>query len=287
VVDKALIRRQLGRALRKARTDAGMTQVAIATKLGCTQGKINKIETTLVAVSPAELEIMLQEYQVSPAEAGKLRELLGDDNRHRSRGVPLGPSAFEELSERELDAVKILSWHSERIPGPLHSEQYMLRQFTVGLGIRDVTELIRRRQARAHIFTVDNPPSYQVILSESSLQRMPGGRSPSLVIDQAEHLQTLIKSYDRLTLRILTYDAKVPYVDTDFVLLRFERAEDDFAFIEYPAGSRKFTKPKELKLFEEHWQMLREAALSPDESLQFLDTLAAEQRARLQETDVE
>jgi transcriptional regulator with XRE-family HTH domain len=278
VVNDATSRRQLGRELRKARTEAKLTQSAIAAILGCGQGKINKIETTLVAVSRAELELMLKAYQLPEDKADDLRRLAVHDRIRRRRNSVLTSPAFEELSDRESDATEVLCWHSERIPGPLQSEHYMFQQFNTNAGTYDVVQLARRRLARTRVFTVENPPHYQVILSESSLYRMPGGRSPELVVDQAEHLLTCMKSYARLTLRILTFDAPVPYVDSDFVVLRFND-EDDFAYLEYPGGARILTKPKELAHFEEHWRELRDAALSTEDSMQFLDQLAEVHRA--------
>lgn len=262
-----------------------MTQSAIAALLNCGQGKINKIETTLVAVNGAELEIMIEAYHVSADKAEDLRSLAAHDRQVRRRNKVLTSPAFEELSDRESDAAEILSWHSERIPGPLQSEHYMFQQFNTNAGTHDIVQLARRRLARTRVLTAETPPNYQVILSESSLYRMPGGRSPELVVDQAEHLLTCIKSYARLMLRILTFDAPVPYVDSDFVILRFAGDDEDFAYLEYPGGARTFTKPRELAMFEEHWRELREAALNQDDSMQFLDQLAEEHRAKWQKPD--
>jgi transcriptional regulator with XRE-family HTH domain len=283
VVSGATSRRQLGRELRKARTEARLTQSAIAAVLGCGQGKINKIETTLVAVSRAELEKMLEAYRVPADKAADLRRLAVQDRmRRRRNGVQSSP-AFEQLSDRESDATEVLCWHSERIPGPLQSEHYMYQQFNTNSDSLDVVQLARRRLARTHLFTVDDPPHYQVILSESSMHRMPGGRSPELVVDQAEHLLTCVKNYPRLSLRILTFDAPVPCVDSDFVLLRFD-GDDDFAYIEYPGGARIFTRPRELAMFEDHWRELRDAALGTEESIQFLEHLAEVRRAEWRKT---
>src|SRR5262245_11505577 len=91
-------RRQLGRALRKARQDAGFTQAAAASMLGCSQGKINKIETKLVTVKPDELEQMITIYGLAPEPAAELRELVAQDQRDgpRRTGVPVAWSAFVE-----------------------------------------------------------------------------------------------------------------------------------------------------------------------------------------------
>jgi transcriptional regulator with XRE-family HTH domain len=281
VANDATLRRQLGRELRKARIAAGLTQSAIATILGCGQGKINKIETTLVTVSTDELDQMLEAYQVPRDRAEELRALAAQDRRQRRRHHLLTSPAFEELSDREAEAIEILGWHSERIPGPLQSEQYMLQQFNTNGGALDVVQLTRQRKARSRVLTAENPPYYRVVLSESSLYRMPGGRTPGLMLDQIEHLLACVRVHERLLLQVLTFDARLPYVDNDFVILRFA-GDDDFVYIEYPGGARLFTKSKELAMFEEHWRELTEAALSAEDSAKFLDQLAEEQRAEWQ-----
>jgi transcriptional regulator with XRE-family HTH domain len=281
VANDATLRRQLGRELRKARTAAGLTQSAIAEILGCGQGKINKIETTLVAVSVGELDVMLEAYGVPQDKADELRGLAAQDRRQRRRHHLMTSPAFEELSDRESDATEILCWHSERIPGPLQSEHYMFQQFHINGDTSDIVQLARQRKARTRVLTANNPPHYRVILSESSLHRMPGGRTPELVVDQAEHLLSCMRAFERLSLRILTFDAKLPYVDNDFVIVRFA-AEEDFVYIEYPGSAKLFNKPREISMFEEHWRELSEAALSTMDSVKFLDQLAEEHREKWQ-----
>jgi hypothetical protein len=168
--------------------------------------------------------------------------------------------------------------HSERIPRPLQSEAYLLRQYQTDLNALDVTNIVRQWKARTRIFTMDDPPHYRAILSESSLRRMPGGRL-DLIFDQAEHLLDLMRRYDRLTLRIVTFDADIPFFDTDFVVLRFDGDERDFAYIEGPAGARNFRAAGDVATFVETWEQLRDAALSRDETMRFLDDVAKSSRA--------
>jgi hypothetical protein len=86
----------------------------------------------------------------------------------------------------------------------------MLRQHQPDTGTTPgVVRLLSQRKARAQIFTIENPPRYRVILSESSLHRMPGGRSSELLVDQVEHMLTLIGCHQQLELQILTFSANV------------------------------------------------------------------------------
>jgi transcriptional regulator with XRE-family HTH domain len=265
-------RRRLGRLLRQARKDATLTQSAVAARLGCGQAKINKIERTLVAVSPGELDTLTDLYGLSAEQARELRELAELDQRDGPPRTKYSTawSAYAELSDHEPEAHEILCWHSERIPTPLQSEPYRLRLHqarTSGDAVRVLSQL----RARTQIFTMPEPPRYRVVLSESSLHRMPGGRSTGLVRDQAEHLLGLTEQFKQIELRILTFDADIPFVDSDFEILRFENAgTEDFTYIECPGGSRKFKTNEELKKFQEHWDLLNAAALDREHSRIFL-----------------
>ena len=273
-------RLQLGRALRKARDEAGLIQSAAATLLGCGQAKINKIETTLVTISLADLDRLITIYGIPDEKAVELRELVSQDHTDGPRRTSPSPtwSAFEQLRDLEQDAREVRCWHCERIPKPLQSEYYVLQQYRPKT-TAEVVRLVRQLEARARIFTIDDPPLYRVILSESSLHRMPGGASPNLVVDQVEHLLDLMTRYERFTLQILTFDADIRFVDTDFQILYFAEDEPDFAYIEAPGGARKFDRPEELDGFEAHWDELHAAALNPSASEMFLDKLVRESKA--------
>jgi transcriptional regulator with XRE-family HTH domain len=279
VSNEATVRRELlGRTLRRARDAAGLTQTAVAKRLECGQAKINKIETTLVAISLAELDTLIELYGLPEDDAAELRKLAELDQQEGPARTKFSTTmaAFAVLSELEPEAREIRCWHSERIPGPLQSEMYILKQHEAELTDHNaVKRVLRERTARTKVFTVPDPPRYRVILSESSLHRMPGGRTTRMVVDQSEHLLRLMKEYRQLDLRILTFDAAVPWVDSDFEHLEFDDPHlCEFVYIEYPGGSRKCKTPFELSKCREHWAVLHKAALSPADTRIFLNGLA-------------
>lgn len=275
--DATARRQQLGRLLRRARDAARLTQTAVATRLGCGQAKINKIETKLVRIDLPELETLIELYDVPADEAAELRKLAELDQQNGPARTKHSNSmgAFGELTEVEPEAREIRCWHSERLPGPLQSEMYILRQHEPMLTDHNaVTRVLRERTARSKVFTVPNPPWYRVILSESSLHRMPGGRTTQLMVDQVEHLLELVNTYEQLELRILTFDADIRYVDSDFEHLMFDQPEQcEFVYIEYPGGSRKCRTSHELEECREHWAALSAAALDVADSREFLKGL--------------
>lgn len=273
-------RTKLGVALRDARRAAGMTQAQAAAALGCRQGKINKIETTHCAISPKDLSQLLQIYRVPDDATARIRTLATPD---RPTGTRPNPS-FLQLLELERRATEILSLHSERIPRPLQSEYYMLTQFTRAGDPTDLASLLFDWQERARLFTVDDPPRYNVILSESSLHRMPGGRTPAMVVDQAEHLLALDRAHERVSIRILTFDADIPYLDTDFTVLRFA-SEKDLLYVEHATEGRIFRAAKPVADRVLYWNRVHHAALSVEDSRKFLESLVDQVRTAWRNTE--
>jgi transcriptional regulator with XRE-family HTH domain len=273
-------RRQLGNEIRRARVAAGMTQQEVAALLGCGQGKINKIEAGAVSVKQSDLKQMLDAFAVTKTEADMMTELARTSGQ---RGQWSGyrsavPHWFRTFTDLEPAASEILSWHGERIPGPLQSEHYMLKQFSEARAT-DVTSLVRNRLERKQIFDLKRPPYYRFILGEAAFHRMPGGPSPSVALDQAEHLIELEKFYPRTFIHFLPFDTRLSFVPNDFTIMRFSDATKDFVFVEHAAGGVYIDDEDDFELFVDAWDRLRGAALERDETAEFLEGLAQGFRA--------
>jgi transcriptional regulator with XRE-family HTH domain len=276
-------RRQLGNEIRRARVAAGMTQHDVAALLGCGQGKINKIETGAVSVKQSDLKQMLDAFGVSNTEADLMTELARTSGQ---RGQWAGyrsavPQWFRTFTDLEPAAAEILSWHGERIPGPLQSEHYMLKQFSEARAT-DVTSLVRNRLERKQVFDLKRPPYYRFILGEAAFHRIPGGPNPPVALDQVEHLLELEKSYPRTFIHVLPFSTRLSFVPNDFTIMRFSDATKDFVFVEHAAGGVYIDDEGDFELFVDAWDRLRGAALERNETAEFLEELAKEFRARLQ-----
>lgn len=259
-----------------------MTQQEVAELLGCGQAKVNKIETGAVSVKLADLKQMLGAFGVVKAEADTLMELARSSGQ---RGQWSGyrsavPHWFRTFTDLEPAASEILSWHGERIPGPLQSEHYMLKQFSVARAV-DVTSQVRNRLERKQVFDLKRSPYYRFILGEAVFRRMPGGPSPSVALDQVEHLIELEKSYPRTSIHVLPFEAKLAYVPNDFTIMRFSEATKDFVFIEHAAGGIYIDDDADFELFVDAWDRLRGATLERNETVEFLEGLAQDFRARM------
>jgi hypothetical protein len=245
------------------------------------------MEVDLVEIDLRELERLMGAYRLSVAKQEQLREAHTNSDIPRARArLPKRSRAYQKLVDLEGEASEILSWHSERIPGPLQSEAYLLNQFRLDKpgDSEYVTQLERERTARNSLFTTDPAPCYQVVLSVSSLQRMPGGWDAKLALDQIQHLTGLMERYAQLDLRLLTVHAKIPAAVSDFTVLNFRESTPDyiqassFAYVEYPGGGNTVD---ETTPFLEAWDELRTAAVSRTETFDLLTKWADEMNWQL------
>lgn len=259
-------------ALRRARVSAHMTQEQVAAALKCTQGKINKLETGHTNIKPSDLELMLRLYNVPEDQRPAFRALTAYGGPGIAPGS--GPDrAYLEMLELESQATEILALHSERIPKLLQCDRYLLTQFTRAGNPTPPRTLLLERDGRARIFTRENPVRYRAILSESSLHRMPGGRTPAMVIDQAEHLIRLGQEHETVAIQILPFDADIPFLDADVTVLRFETGNKTVSYVEQGTKGKVIKVARTVSEHEAHWEMLHGAALSTDDSRKFLEDL--------------
>lgn len=81
-VGPAVGRRRLGAELRRYRTAAGMTLIQVADHLGCSAGKVSRLEAALVAPNVSDVKVMLDLYLVGGTER---ESLLAVARRARER----------------------------------------------------------------------------------------------------------------------------------------------------------------------------------------------------------
>ena len=268
-------RKQLGNELRHARTAARMTQQQVAEVLGCTQGKVNKIESGAVGVKLGDVRSMLNAFGINGEEADTLMNLAraaAGQRGHWSGYRSVVPHWFRTFTDLEPAAAEILTWHGERIPGPLQSEHYMLKQFGEARAT-DVTALVRNRLERKQVFELKRPPYCRFILGEAAFRRMPGGPNPAVALDQVEHLLSLEK-HPRVYVHVLPFGARLAAVPNDFTIMRFSDATKDFVFVEHAAGGIYIDDEADFELFVDAWDRLRGAALERTETAEFLEKLA-------------
>jgi transcriptional regulator with XRE-family HTH domain len=261
--------KQLGTDLRKARRHAGITQGQAAAALNLSQPTIARIEAGTRAPTPEDLQAFLNLYD--PPQ--QLRDAI-DGSATLTDTPGLSPNSyFVEMVRAIETADEIFTFHSERTPMQLQSQQYALLQHRLADNCFGETDVLRSREQRLRIFTRENPPRYHALLTESSLYRTPGG-SLVVVKQQAQYLLRLLEQYPRFSLQIVHTYAKLAYIDTDFTLLRMPSGEPDMVYVPYGLDGRLIKDKRGVDEREKYWSAAQHAALSEDESRKLIHELA-------------
>lgn len=261
-----------------------LSQAALAALMGCTQSKIQKIEAANVKIEPEDVEQMIEHLNVDPATARRMRQLvaLNAVGEPWSGERALVPQYARKYLELEQIATEILSWHEMRIPGPLQSMHFMLRQFNTA-GKVDVAPYMRNRERRRKLFHQPELKRYHCVLAEEALRRAAYGLGRDIVRDQIDHLLAINDptdprqlADDRTSISLLPTDAAVPYLHNDFSILLFVGTGNNFVYIEHIAGAHHLDSSSAVDKACTAWQELARAALSRENTTRLLLKLRAE-----------
>jgi transcriptional regulator with XRE-family HTH domain len=281
-------RRELAGLIKQARLDARtpsgrrMTQQELGGLVGYSQGNINKIESGQIKIEPETVERIIRDLQVPPDIATRMRNLA----RWNAVGVPfsgqraLVPEYARKYIDYEPDALEILSWHELRLPGPLQSEHFMLRQFATA-GSVDVAPLIRNRRSRRELFRRPALRRYGCVIAEEALHRAGRAFGAGVVCDEIDYLlaindpATTRIADDRTHIQLLPTTTGVAHLYGDFSILRLPDPKASFVYVEHVAGAHYLKSARQLAKAAQAWDEVHSAALDRDHTNEFLRRLRA------------
>lgn len=278
-------RRELADLIKKARTAvrtaAGrrMTQRELGDLIGYSQGNINKIESAAVPIEPDTVEKIIMHTRASAETAARMRDLAP----YAAVGAPYSGArrATARYATRyiqaEVAAREILSWHELRLPGPLQSEHFMLRQF--GTRPIDVSPLMRRRLDRRRIFHQPDLHRYNCVLAQEALDRAYHAFGREVMLDELDYLLRLNDPDDpryevdtRTCVQVLPAERGLPHLPGDFSILRPIHGKD-FVYVEHVAGADYPDSPDGVGNAQRAWDELQGAALDRHDTNDFLRRL--------------
>ncbi|MDI3409261.1 helix-turn-helix domain-containing protein [Streptomyces cavernicola] len=187
------------------------------------------------------------------------------------------PAFAQDFIEYEQEALTLLSYENQVVPGLLQTEDYAAAVF--GCLFPPITpeesgERLSARLDRKRIFEQKPwPPMMNFLLEEVTLQRPIGGRQ--VLRAQLQHLRQC---------------AELPFLGLQIIPTRRERHaglagplvllettdHDQLAYIEGQRVSFLVDDPDEVSVLQQKYGMLRSQALTPEESMSLLDDLAGE-----------
>lgn len=265
--------RRLARALRKLRTEAGLTIEQVAEKLDLSPSTVSRMETAQAGVRRPDVRELLDLYEVTGTDRQDLLQLV-----EQSRKPPWW-QAYRDLSsapvaDLEAEAASISQYSALLIPGLLQTEAYAREILST---IRaDTTPDPRRlelRMNRQGLLTDPKSPKYELVVDEAVLRRIVGG--PQAMQAQLERL-VQAASLPNVTLQILPFSAGAhPGLDGEFTIFRYSTPNDpDVVYIETAGGDAYIEDRRETGRYKWIFDCLRKKALDPEESVQQLKAIS-------------
>jgi transcriptional regulator with XRE-family HTH domain len=275
-----IARWQLAEELKRLREVAGMTHMAIAEVLGCSDSKIYKIESGDVGINRGDLLVMLDRYRVDdPA----LREsLLALQRQSKERGwwSKFGqlPNAYGMYIGLESAATEVKNFELAVIPGLLQTEDYAAALISVQRPADTSAERDRKvkvRLARQACLTEDPPLQFWSIIDEGALRRQTGGQR--VMHAQLRHLLD-VGELPNVTIQVVPFsEGSHPGTLGSIAILEFpEDVHSPVAYIETYAGDVYLEREEDIKRATLTYTHLHAAALSESKSRALISAIAKE-----------
>ncbi|MBH1938282.1 helix-turn-helix domain-containing protein [Streptomyces sp. AV19] len=273
-------RRELGKELRRLRERKGLTTKAAAEAIESSESKLNRVESGHNQLPRVrDLEDLLVVYGVTdPADRDHLlslhRDSLSSDwYRPYKNFMPSGQLLYVGL---ESDATAMRAWHSQVVFGLLQTENYMRAMFGISKPVDErTTEFVEKNVAlrieRKRIIHDDDPVELRVILDESALRRMVG--SPDVMREQYEEIEKMA-ALDHVSVQILPQSLSTYRAFENFVILDFDAGFDPVVMQDGPSVMAVSDKPREVWKYARRFDAMREGALAPAKTADFLHRLA-------------
>ncbi|MGW3119571.1 helix-turn-helix domain-containing protein [Streptomyces sp. NPDC001107] len=186
------------------------------------------------------------------------------------------PKKVRELAKLEAQAVEIGLYECNIIAGLLQTPEHARAVISAAqppYSPDDVERMVTARLARQSVFERDPAPSIHFVLEEAALRRPIGG---TMVWRQQLERLLEVGRLHNVVLQVMPLNSEVHSgLDGRIEVLKFPDGttvgRSDGAF-----NGRPTTDPKQLRILELRYGTIRAQALSPGESLAFIEQLLGE-----------
>ncbi|OUC93021.1 helix-turn-helix domain-containing protein [Streptosporangium minutum] len=170
-LDPGSPRVRFGAEMRRLREAAQLSQTAVASRLGCTQTQVCRLEKATRTPSKSDAERLDRLF--SAAGGVSFTRLY-----QRIIAQPGGPVWFRDWAEEiEPTALVLRSWDPLLVPGLLQTESYARQIFSQEPEITpgEVEERVQTRMQRQGILDRGKPFALRILIDEGVLRRKVGG----------------------------------------------------------------------------------------------------------------
>lgn len=264
--ESAAVLRTVGKVVKSCRERKGWKQAELGAAIGYSEEQVSSVERGRRAPSPAFLE---KADEVLGA-GGLLLGLRKDAEEARY------PKKVRDLAKLEAEAVELCAYANSVVHGLLQTPDYARALY--GMRRPPFTEevverLVAARLARQEVFDRRPAPTFSFVQEEVTLRRPLGGRL--VMRQQLEHLLEVGRRRNVEIQVMPTESQDHAGLAGSLQLLRLKEG-DTLGHNEVQLTSRLISHPKEVQLHEIRYGIIRAQALTPSESLAFIEKVLGE-----------
>ncbi|MFB7516394.1 helix-turn-helix domain-containing protein [Streptomyces sp. NPDC056144] len=255
-----------GRSLKTLRTRIGMDRETLGKRLGYSASTIASFEQGRRIPPPKAVD---QADGVVDA-GGLLKEWKEPLEKAQY------PAFFRGMAQLEKEAMELLAYDTLVVNGLLQTEEYTRALLAMRRPLLDeetVEQRVTARLARQDIFDRRPTPFLSFVMNEAVLRHRYGGKD--VLRGQLEHL-LLVGQRRNAEIQIMPTECEEnPGMDGPFMVLTRKDGRK-FMYVEVQGISSLVTDPERTVVAGARYGMIRSQALSPRESLQFIEKLLGE-----------
>lgn len=264
--------RQLARALRRLRVQAGLTQEAAGERLRFSGKKMSRIENGQVP-SYHELQAMLDLYGLTISDWTPYLAMR-DRAKHKGWWLAHGQDDYGYAGV-EYDACEVRDLAIGSVPGLLQTPDYMRAIFAnspLPRSQKDVEREVAVRLRRQQRLVTEQSLALHAIIDETVLHRK---MSPEIMLAQLQGI-LMINELSNVTVQVLAERWGYHFgLVGSFTVLRFPEPEDpDVGYVEHVAGSIQLEKEAEVRTCNLVFDHLSRLALSHQDSIELIRRMA-------------
>ncbi|WP_069171162.1 helix-turn-helix domain-containing protein [Streptomyces griseus] len=264
--DSGAVMKAVGRQIKLWREAAGLRQAELGAAIGYSEEMVSCVERGRRAPKP---EFLDNADRVLGA-GGKIAAMQGDVAEARY------PKKVRDLAKLEAQAGELGAYSNHNMHGLLQTEEYARALFAMrrpAYGEDEIDRHVAGRMARQVIYDRRPAPLLTFVLEEVTLRRPIGGRM--VLLRQLERLSA-IGQLRHVEIQVMpTGCEEHAGMAGELRVLKINDGTT-VGYSEAQLTSRLISDPREVQILEMRYGMIRAQALTPRESLAFIEKVRGE-----------
>ncbi|MGW7646167.1 helix-turn-helix domain-containing protein [Streptomyces bobili] len=264
--ESTAVLRTVGKVIKMCREHQGMTQAELGAAIRYSEEQVSSVERGRRAPKPQFLEAADKVLEAGGLIAGLQKDV--EEARY--------PKKVRDLAKLEAKAVELCAYTNTVVHGLLQTPEYSRALYGMRRPLfteEELERLLAARLSRQKIITSQPAPIFSFALEEVTLRRPLGGRM--VMRKQLEHLLQ-IGQLRNVEIQVMPTDREDHAGLAGSLQLLKLKEGDTVGHNEVQLTSRLISNPQEIQVLEIRYGIIRAQALTPRESLAFIEKVLGE-----------